>query len=256
MPIKTGIASPGGTMASFGKRRQARKKNSWIGTTWERMRRELFNARQEIVAEINSQPKWDRLQEEAYSRLPYHPQFLPANTRLSAQLQEPLAFGVETLAATEWERLGPPPPDTVVAARLLSTVSSNTTVGSKVEAVVSAPFYSADRHLILPEGTRLLGTVVQAQPARWFRRSGKLRLRFREMEMPELIPRKNRPLRVEATVARVDAIRKVRIQIDNEGLMQSMEPRTRFMAPAVQMFLGVSLLDETNQNAPLQSENR
>jgi hypothetical protein len=76
------------------------------------------------------------------------------------------------------------------------------------------------------------------------------------MEWPELIPRKNRPLRVEATVARVEAIRKVRIKIDNEGLMQSMEPRTRFIAPAVQMFLGISLLDETNQNAPSQSENR
>jgi hypothetical protein len=256
MPIKTGIASPGGTIASFGKRRQARKKNSLIGTTWERMRVELFNARQEIMTEINSQPKWDRLQEEAYSRLPYHPQFLPANTRLCAPLQEPLASGLATITARDREQMGVPAPDTVVTARLLSPVSSHSDTGSKVSALVSEPLYSADRRLILPEGTRLIGTVVQAQPARWFRRSGKLRLRFREMEWPELIPRKNRPLRVEATVARVEAIRKVRIKIDNEGLMQSMEPRTRFIAPAVQMFLGVSMLDETNKNAPSQSENR
>jgi hypothetical protein len=128
-------------------------------------------------------------------------------------------------------------------------VSSNSDTGSKVLAIVSEPLYSAERRLILPEGTRLIGTVVQAQPARWFRRSGKLRLRFREMEWPELIPMENRPLRVEATVARVEAIRQVRIKIDNEGLMQSMEPRTRFIAPVVQMFLGVSLLDETNKNA-------
>ena len=40
---------------------------------------QLVSVRQEIVAEINSQPKWERLQEEAYSRLPYHPQFLPAD---------------------------------------------------------------------------------------------------------------------------------------------------------------------------------
>jgi hypothetical protein len=94
MPIKTGIASQWGAIAPFGKRMQARKKNSLIGTTFGRMRMELFNVRQEIVTEINSQPKWDRLQEEAYSRLPYHPQFLPANTRLSAQLKEPLASGM------------------------------------------------------------------------------------------------------------------------------------------------------------------
>jgi hypothetical protein len=256
MPIKTGIASQWGVIAPFGKRMEARKQNSLIGTTFGRVRMELFNARQEIVTEINSQPKWDRLQEEAYSRLPYHPQFLPANTRLSTQLKEPLASGMETIAARDMEQIGVPAPDTVVTARLLSTVSSNSDTGSKVSAIVSEPLYSADRHLILPEGTRLIGTVVQAQPARWFRRSGKLRLRFREMELPEPIPMKNRQLSVEATVARVDAIRKVRIKVDDEGAMKSIEPRTRFIAPAVQMFLGVSMLDETNRNAQSQSANR
>jgi len=255
MPIKTGIASQWGLIAPFGKRIEARKKNSFIGTTFERVRMELFNARQEIVTEINSQPKWDRLQEEAYSRLPYHPQFLPANTRLSAQLKEPLVPGIATIAARDVEQIGVPPPDTVVTARLLSTVSSDSHTGSKVSAIVLEPFYSADRHLILPEGTRLLGTVVQAQPAQWFRRSGKMRLRFQEMELSDLIAMKNRQLSVEATVARVDPIRKVRIKIDDEGVMKSIAPRTRFIAPAVQMFLGVSMLDE-NKNAQSQNANR
>jgi hypothetical protein len=153
------------------------------------------------MTEINSQPKWDRLQEEAYSRLPYHPQFLPANARLSAQLKEPLTFGTETIRATEMEQTGLPPPDTVVTARLLSTVSSKSDAGSEVSAIVSEPLYSADRHLIVPEGTRLIGRVTQAQPARWFRRSGKLRLRFQKMELPVPIPMNNRHLSVEATVA-------------------------------------------------------
>jgi hypothetical protein len=256
MPIKTGIASQWGVIAPFEKRMQAHKKSSLIGTTFERVRMELLNVRQEIVTEINSQPKWDRLQEEAYSRLPYHPQFLPANTRLSAQLKEPLAFGIETIAAREMEQTGLPPPDTVVTARLLSTISCTSDLGSEVSAVVSEPFYSEDRHLILPEGTRLIGTVIQAQPAGWFRRSGKLRLRFRKMELPEPIPMTNRQLSVEATVARVDAVRKVRFKIDDEGEMKSIEPRTRFIAPAVQMFLGVNMLDDTNKNVQSQSANR
>jgi hypothetical protein len=256
MPIKTGIASQWGASAPSGKRMQARKKNSLLGTTFGRVRMELFNARQEIVTDINSQPKWDRLQEEAYSRLPYHPQFLPANTRLSAQLKEPLTSGIQTITTRDMEQIGVPAPDTLVTARLLCTVSSNSDTGSKVSAIVSEPLYSADRRLILPEGTRLIGTVAQAQPARWFRRSGKLRLRFREMELPEPIPTKNRQLSVEATVARMDAIRNLRIKIDDEGLMKSIEPRTRFIAPAVQMFLGVSMLDETNKNAQSQSANR
>ena len=256
MRVKTGIASQLGVIAPLGKRVRGRKKNSLISTTFERMRVELLNVRQEIMTEINSQPKWDRLQEEAYSRLPYHPQFLAANTWLSARLKEPLAFGIQTIAVTEMGQTGLPPPDTIVAARLLSTVSSNSDAGSKVSAIVSEPFYSADRRLILPEGTRLDGTVIQAQPARWFRRSGKLRLRFQRMELPDPISMNNRQLSVEAAVARVDVNRKVKIKIDDEGGMKSIEPRTRFIAPAVQMFLGVQVLDETNNNAQSQSANR
>jgi hypothetical protein len=256
IPVKTGMASQWSAMPPLKNKMQPRKKNSLIGGTFDRARMELLNVRQEIVAEINSQPKWDRLQEEAYSRLPYHPQFLPANTRFSAQLKEPLAFGIETIAASEMEQTGLPPIDSIVTARLLSTVSSNSDAGSKVSAIVSEPFYSADGHLIVPEGARLTGTVVQAQPARWFRRSGKLRLRFQKMELPEPGSTKNRPLSVEATVARVDVIRSVGIKIDDEGGMKSIEPRTRFIAPAVQMFLGINLLDDRNNNAQSQSANR
>jgi hypothetical protein len=256
MRVRTGVASHWGVIAPVGKRMQARKKNSLISTTFERTRVELLNVRQKIITEINSQPKWGRLQEQAYSRLPYHPQFLAANTWLSAQLKEPLAFGIETIVGTEMEQTGLPPPDTVVTARLLSTVSSKSDPGSKVSAIVSEPFYSADRHLILPEGTRLKGTVTQAKPAGWFRRSGKLRLRFQAMELPEPLPMKNSQLSVEAAVARVDVIREVRIKIDNEGGMKSIEPRTRFVAPAVQMFLGIQALDETNNNAQSQNANR
>jgi hypothetical protein len=256
MRVKTAIASRLGVSAPFEKRMQASKKNSWVGTTFERTRVALLNARQGIMTEINSQPKWDRLQEEAYSRLPYHPQFLPINTRFSARLKEPLGFGIETLHATEMDRMGLPSLDTVVTARLLSTVSSTSDAGSEVSAIVSEPVYSADHHLIVPEGTRLTGTVTQAQRARWFRRSGKLRLRFQKMELPAPMPMQNRRQRVEAAVARVDVIQKGIIKVDHEGGMKSIEPKTRFIAPAVQMFLGIQMLDETNNNAQSQSANR
>jgi hypothetical protein len=38
--------------------------------------------------------------------------------------------------------------------------------------------------------------------------------------------------------------------------MKTIEPRTRFIAPAVQMFLGLQMLDETNNKAQSQSANR
>ena len=106
IPVKTGIASQWSVIAPSEKRMQAHKKSSLISKTFELTRAEVLNACQEIVTEINSQPKWDRLQEEAYSRLPYHPQFLSANTRLSAQLKERLAFGIAAIAAGEMEVRG------------------------------------------------------------------------------------------------------------------------------------------------------
>ncbi|HEX6502961.1 MAG TPA: hypothetical protein VF011_06905, partial [Terriglobales bacterium] len=256
MALQTSVASQWGVIAPSGKKLQARETNSFIGGTFERVRMQFLSVRQEIATEINSQPKWDRLQEEAYSRLPYHPQFLPANTQFSAHLIQPLNFGMETIAASEMGQAGLPAPDTVATARLLLTVGSNTNVGSKVSAIVSEPFYSADRHLILPEGTRLTGTVVQAQPARWFRRSGKLRLRFQQIELPKPVPMRNRQLTIEATVGRVDVIRESRIKVDDEGGMKSVEPRTRFIAPAVQMFLCINVLDNRNSTAQSQSANR
>jgi hypothetical protein len=74
--------------------------------------------------------------------------------------------------------------------------------------------------------------------------------------LPDLVPIQNRQLSVEATVARVDPIRKVRVKVDDEGGMKSNAPKTRFIAPAVQMFLGVGMLDETNKNAQSQNPNR
>jgi len=63
MPVKTGIASQWGVSAPFGKRMQAHEKNSSIGGRFKRARMQLLKVHQELVSEINSQPKWDRLQE-------------------------------------------------------------------------------------------------------------------------------------------------------------------------------------------------
>jgi hypothetical protein len=193
MLVQTEIAVRLGLVVPFECRSSEQTKSSWIGTTEESARVALGNARQQIVAALHSPHKWERLQEEGYARLPYHPQFLPAQTRFSVPLQEPLAFGTDRLTATELARLGPPPPDTVVTARLLTKVNSQVAVGSQIEAVVSAPVYTADRQLLVPEGTRLLGSVTQAQPAGWFRRGGQLRLRFQQMAWPDAVAPGKRP---------------------------------------------------------------
>jgi hypothetical protein len=80
--------------------------------------------------------------------------------------------------------------DTVTHARLITPLDSAfSKPGEKIEAVLAEPVYSADRQLILPEGTRLEGAVATVRPARWFRRSGQLRFNFQEIVLPEEVVR-------------------------------------------------------------------
>jgi hypothetical protein len=54
-----------------------------------------------------------------------------------------------------------------------------------VEAVVTRPVFSADHSLLIPEGARLLGDVVEAQRARFLHRNGKVLFVFRQIKLPE-----------------------------------------------------------------------
>ena len=92
-----------------------------------------------------------------------------------------------------------------IEARLVDPVDSSTaTAGMPVEAVLTQPLFEdepastlqstdtavsvspqAHGKLLLPEGTHLIGSVVQAKPAGMFGHNGSLRLTFRKVELPE-----------------------------------------------------------------------
>ena len=58
---------------------------------------------------------------------------------------------------------GPLPPGSVVHARLITPLTSATTQkGEAVEALISQPLLDGERHLILPQGSRLEGTVARS----------------------------------------------------------------------------------------------
>src|ERR1700682_5903060 len=79
-----------------------------------------------------------------------------------------------------WLCLGhKPPPGTVVRARLLTVLDSAVSAqGQKVGAVLDEPLFSAEHKLILPEGTRIDGSVVFVKRAGWFHHTGRLLLNF------------------------------------------------------------------------------
>ena len=208
-----------------------------------------------IVGIAKAPDKKARLYDFLMSKLPYHPQYLRKGTRFDAELREPLSFGTETLPPGALANLGfEPAPDMVAHARLVTPVdSSSSQQGEPVEAVLSAPLFSSDHHLVMPEGTRLLGSVVIAKPARSFHRGGRLRFTFSSFEIPtalvphtEAAPSVTRSpatkvpaleLRTRATLQAAESDGKTPAKIDDEGGVQAKESMKRFIAPILSAWI-------------------
>jgi hypothetical protein len=174
--------------------------------------------------------KLSRLKSRLFEMLPYHRQAWQAGTLFNGVLQEPLTglargpieAGAGSPAAGESE-------DREVTARLLTPVSSATARrGSPVEAMVTRPVFSADHALLIPEGSRLLGEVVEAQRARFFHRNGKVLFAFRQMQLPASAAQG-----VQGYLNGVEADFNAHLVLDSEGGTHVDSPKTRFIFPAI-----------------------
>jgi hypothetical protein len=174
--------------------------------------------------------KLSRLKSRLFEMLPYHRQAWSAGTLFTGVLQEPLTglapYPVEArsdspaFAESDGQE---------VSARLLTPVSSATArKGAPVEAVVTRPVFSGDRSLLIPEGSRLLGDIVEAQHARFFHRNGKVLFAFREMQLPASAAQG-----VQGYLEGVEADFNAHLVLDAEGGTHVDSPKTRFIFPAI-----------------------
>jgi len=186
--------------------------------------------------------KMHKLGRYAVAQLPIHPQYIDAGTIYFAELQQPLDFGTEPMTPKMIESLNAaPPPGSSVRAILTTPLSSATTKkGDEVEAIVAQPLFDEGR-LILPQGSRLNGTVLQVQHARRLSRNGQLRIVFHEISLPDGVPRK-----VEANLEGVQAGQDQHLKLDAEGGATATPSPTRFVVTAAYVGLGaVSFLGDT-----------
>jgi hypothetical protein len=182
----------------------------------------------ETIAAIKEPGKAERVKSMLIAQLPYHRQYLNKGTVYDAQLQAPMEFGgVEPAALAVAGTL--PAPSSILRARLATSLdSAKTTRGSRLEAVVTEPVFSADHQLILPEGTRLTGEVTVARPARRFHRNGQLRFLFDSVETPQ-----REATTLKASLHSVDASADDHLAVDEEGGARATDSKTRFVAPAL-----------------------
>lgn len=182
----------------------------------------------DAVRSVKAPNKMQRIKEAAIAQLPYHPQYLPAGTLYEAELAAPVSFG-EIQAAEPAPSGDEPSPQSVLTARLVTPLdSATTTKGTPIQAVLTEPVFSADRRLVLPEGTRLDGEVTFAKHAASMHRNGQLRFLIERVRAPE---RESKTLL--ASLYAVEARQDDRLVVDDEGGASATNSKTRFIAPAL-----------------------
>ncbi|MGH9470611.1 MAG: hypothetical protein ACRD1N_09740 [Terriglobia bacterium] len=176
------------------------------------------------------------------AKSPYHRQAFAPGTVFTAELLQPLKLGTERLPQSELARVGSmPPPDSIVHARLVESISSATAHrGTPVLAVVTQPLFSSHDRLIIPQGSRLEGMVIQAKPARRLHRDGKLRFTFQRLEPPAPQPRAAaavEPRSVNASLQGVDVARATHLKVDAEGGVKPAVSKGKYLIPALSIAL-------------------
>jgi hypothetical protein len=210
---------------------------------------EAIQSRTQAISDVVRGPnKKEKLVDLMWAKLPYHPQYLRRGTRFDSPLRDPLSFGSEPVQPGALADLGSQPPaDSVVRVRLLTALDSGTAnVGEPVEAVTAAPLFSGDHKLLLPEGTRLTGTVAVAKRARSFHRAGQLRFNFQKVDLPpeaanlrqpppDSAPPARTSMKTQAILSGAESSGKTPIKVDSEGGVQAKESKTRFLAPVISL---------------------
>ena len=221
------------------------QKPSLIALLKQNIRGRIADTRQTITGP----QKGERFRRFVYGQLPWHPQDLWTGTQYVAELTAPVSIPPVTgLAASlpqadiSGDALKRLLPTAMLQARLTHGLNSGSAKpGDPVDAVLTRPvFDSAHTHLVYPEGTHLIGTVLQARKARSFGRNGTLRFTFRQIQSPQVAEKQT----IQGQIAAIDGQRGQNITVDSEGGTKANPDKNRFIAPLVMLSLAISGSDQ------------
>ena len=239
--LQASVAPGSGQVIHFVAAAEGKEKEKGVkDTASEKTKQAKEQAKQEwdnAMKQLRTPGQMHRLKRYVEAEMPVHAQYIPVGTVYFAELTTPLDFGTELMTPQMATSIGGPlPPGSVVHVRLVTPLTSATTQkGETVEAVMSQPLLDSERHLILPQGSRLKGTVRQVQPARRMKKNGQLRIAFQELIPPDGIEQK-----VEATLEGVQSSKDANVKLDSEGGAEATTPKTRYLASAVSLTLAAA----------------
>ena len=102
------------------------------------------------MKQLTKPRKVHRIERYGSPSSPVHPQYIEPGTLYFAEVLDPLDFGTEPLTPEMAASINtPPPPDSLVHARLVTPLNSATTKkGEEVQAVITQPLFTPDHRLI------------------------------------------------------------------------------------------------------------
>jgi hypothetical protein len=191
---------------------------------------ELGEMNRAAILAFKNPGKLSQLKSRLFEMLPYHRQAWSAGTLFNGVLQEPLAAPAASHVdgQTDYPAIAESGAQEV-SARLLTPIGSATARrGAPVEAVVTRPVFSTAHVLLIPEGTHLLGDVVEAQRARLLHRNGKVLFVFRQIKPPA-----GATQGIQGYLEGVEADFNQHLALDAEGATHVSSPKTRLIFPAI-----------------------
>ncbi|MFZ3216089.1 MAG: hypothetical protein WA192_08525 [Candidatus Acidiferrales bacterium] len=260
IPIRTVVTPGSGQVIRFLAAADEKENPGVKDVAAEKAKAAKEEAKQEwdaAMQQVKQPGKLHKAERYAVAQLPVHPQYIEAGTVYFAELQDPLDFGAEPLTPEMAASLGAtPPPGSFVRALLTTPLSSASTAkGAPVEAILSQPLFDGKR-LILPQGCRLRGTVVQVVPARYLSRNGQLRMVFHELLPPSGAGGEAIAQKVDANLEAVQSAAADNVVLDAEGGAQAGSPKSRYLLTtisvglaAVSVGVGGDTLGDTTERA-------
>ncbi len=255
IPFHAAVAAGSGKVMQLVSTKETKKKNAAVSAASQKMEEAKRQAREQwnqAMKQISEPGKLHRLERYALGQLPVRPQYIEAGTLYSAELLVPLDFGTETVTPQMRSSIGAAiPANSLLHALLITPLDSATTQrGAEVDAVLSQPLFDGDR-LILPQGSLLKGTVLQARPARHMHHSGQLRIAFREITPPAGFAQ-----RIEASLEGVQAGKDGHVTLDSEGGAEAAAPKSRYLSTAISLSLAMTSLHQDHDPREVaQSQN-
>ena len=204
-------------------------------TKWQQAKGVVKLGESKVGEVVHHPAKREVAERFIYGQLPYHPQEIWTGTQFDAELTAPVTLS---------DPITRPPlpilpakgsvPAGLIEARLTTKLNSATNkVGDPAEAVLTQPYLNATGDkVILPTGTRLIGTVQQSMPAHMWGRNGTLRFSFHQVVLPT-----GTLAGVQSQMTRVEGMNGQNVHVDSEGGAHSSSGVGKVMAP-----LALSLL--------------